>query len=276
MAAVLAGPVNGDTVSTFVNGLPMPHHEHFNDFSWEQIVDVGGDGIVGPGDILEGVFDIESIGMEGGSVGVNRLSTGGSGDAVEATGYFRALVTGKTLLGPNPAAGPWRFDFGPDPLFEDIYGQGAMVAAYEDPNNDFDATQPNIAQLIGTATNGLHLVTLGFTGQRGEGWYALVLTDSIPGAAGFGSSAVGYYQANLNRISSPGLQVQVAQAEPSSFAPGTFTEFSINGNLYGTASGASLPLSDSAEVFFTVVPEPATWALLVLGAACLLFWRRVR
>lgn len=269
LAVLCCSPAAAETVSPFINSLPMPHHEHFNDFSFEHVIDANANQVVDQGDVLEGVFDFESIGMEGGLAGTTRLSTGGATSPVEVTGYFRILVTGKTLLGLNPAVGPWLFDFGPDAVFERTYGPGAMVAAYEDPANDLDASLP-LANLITTATNGTHLVTLGVTGEPGEGWQALVLTDSIPGAAAFGTSAVGFYQANVNRISSPGLAVQVLKAEPSLFAPGTFTEFSLNGQLYGTTSGASLPLSNTTEVFFTVTPEPSTIILLGSGALVLL------
>jgi len=276
VVGMFAASASAETVRPFINGLPVPHNEHFNDFSWERVLDNNLDGLISAGDTLEGVLDFESIGQEAGS-GANRLSVGHPGDPVEVTGYFRLAIQSVTNLG-IPAFPFYAVQLGPDPAFEATYGQGALAVAFEDAANDFSAGLA-IPQLIANATNGTHLVTLAFTGAGGtpvlgEAWVAGAQTNSIALSQAYGSAAFGFYQANVGRILSPGLAnalwtVPITQSQPSPFVPGTFTDFSVNGQLYGSRSGSTLPLSDSAEVFFTV-PEPATLVGLLMGALALL------
>jgi hypothetical protein len=278
ISSLLSSPgANADTIATYINSLPLPHDEHWNDFSWEHIIDQGEEGVIDPGDVLEGVFNFESVGVLGGNG--NRMSVGSSGDNVELTGYFRLKVEG-VGGGAGGLFDPVTLSFGPDPVFEDIFGDGAMAAAFEDPSKDFDASL-DLDDLIDSATNGTHLVTMGLTGSAGEGWAAVVLTDSIGAAASFGSSSFGFYQANLNRIITEGgdnalSAVEISQTQESLFEEDTYTDFSVSGQLYGTASGATLPISNSTDVFFTAVPEPSTLTLLTLSAFGLLAyaWQR--
>lgn len=270
MVCLFAASAHGGTIQLFLSGLGA-QDDSFSDFSWERVIDVDGDTLISANDILEGVFNFESVGVEGGTAGVNRMRIGRS-DPVEATGYFKVKVQSVTPVGGVL----YDIVIAPEPSFESVYGTGAMVAAFEGagPTNNFDATKP-IPQAILDATDGLHLVTLGFTGAPGEGWRAAGATNSILGAQLFGNSAFGFYQASLNTIVTPGmandlLSLPLAKAEPSPFVPGTFTEFTVNGQLKGTKSGSTFPLSNSSDVFFTVIPEPATLVGLLTAALALM------
>ncbi|MHC4176471.1 MAG: PEP-CTERM sorting domain-containing protein [Planctomycetota bacterium] len=276
MVGLSATSAPGGTIKTIIDGLGH-HDEHFSDRSWEQVIDVDGDTFISAGDILEGVFDFESVGREGGVLGADRTSVGRA-DPVAATGHFRLSVVSVTAIGgPVPF---YAIEFAPETTFEDRYGTGAMAVAFEGtgPTNNFDATKP-IPQVILDATDGDHLVTLGFTGAEGESWAAGAYTNSLAEAAGAGSFAFGFFQANVNRIFSPGEQndfwsLEIPKSQ-TNLALGGATEFSLNGQLYGTR-GASFPLSNSADVLFEVVPEPSTLIGLLMGALALAGygWRR--
>jgi len=276
-AALAARPATAEVVE-FIQGLPMPHQEHFNDFSWLQVIDVDQNGQFSVGDVFEGVFNVESIGAHGGDIGDDRMSVGGADDPVEVTGYYKAVVSEIT--------GGWMY-FAPDADFEATYGTGAMVAVYEDAENNFSASHPlepigKELGLIQSATDGDQLFTMGFTGQDGEGWKALEWVPASPteidDASDWATGAWGVYQANLNVIGYSPLDISYEQA--SQFDPGNSTQLSFNGQLWGQAEGATLPLSDSADIFFTVVPEPAGTAilaqLLCLAAGAWTFCRRRR
>ena len=279
MVGLSATSTTGGTIKTIIDGLGH-HDEHFSDRSWERVIDLDGDLHLSAGDILEGVFDFESVGKEGGVLSVDRTSVGRT-DPVEATGYFSLKVQSVTPIGgPVPF---YAIQFGPEITFEQSYGTGAMAVAFEGAGltNNFDASKP-IPQAILDATDGVHLVTLGFTGAAGESWAAGAQTNNLAAAAASGSFAFGFFQANLNRVFSPGpgLQndfwsLQIPKSQPNLVLGGA-TEFSVNGQLYGTRGGSFFPLSNSADVLFEVVPEPSTLVGLLMGALALAgyAWRR--
>jgi hypothetical protein len=264
-------PSDAGTIKPLIDGLGI-HDEHFNDITWERVIDVDNDTFISPGDILEGVFDFESFGKKGGTIGIDRWSVGrAASDTVEATGYFSLQVVSVT-----PSGGLFPFyavQLGPDPGFEATYGQGAMAVAFEDAAKNFNAGLP-VNQVIANAKDGTHLVTVGFTGAGGapgpgEMWGAVAQTNSIA-AAQVPSFAFGFYQANLNRVFSAGFQndlwsLQIPQVQPNALLGG-FTEFSLNGQLYGAGPASTLPVSGSTEVLFTVIPEPSTLVGLLMGA----------
>jgi len=273
----VASAASISATTNFISALPAPHYEHFNDFSWEQyVVDNGpdgtgpADGLLNVGDVLEGIMDIESIGVQAGTVGVDRLGTGDTGE-VEVTAYFRLQVIGTGMNGTDYVT-----VFGPDPGFEATYGNGAMAAFFEDATNNLDVS--TTASGISTATDGIHLMTLGFAGLDGEGWESLTSTDNVITAAQTGpGTSFGSFSANLNQITSPGLandmaDLDISFSKTSFYGNGSPTQFAVNGQLYGAATNTEFPLSNSADTFFQVVPEPSSLVLLTvfggLFAAC--------
>jgi hypothetical protein len=275
VVGLFAASASGGTIKTFIDSLGA-HDEWFNDLSWERVIDSEppGDpdhGVVSPGDILEGVFSFDSIGENATS---NRMFVGPTSDDVELTGYFRLEVTGIQSFGGLF----YKVDLGPNSTFESEYGTGAMAVAFEDDGRNFDPSLPTANQIIATAKDGTHLMTLGFTGSPGEGWAAVAVTNSILGAQAFGNNSFGSYQANLNRLLGEGgelaaLVIPKSQVSPWFSPPAGplySTEFSLNGQLMGSQPGSTFPLSDDTNVFFTVVPEPSTLLGLLMGAFALM------
>lgn len=90
------------------------------------------------GDSLRGSFDMTEV--NSGSANV-----GGTTGVSEWTGVYQVMVTGESsFLNPVTNQTDYVFTFGPDPSFEQTYGQGAMVAMFNDPSNNFaaDYTDP--------------------------------------------------------------------------------------------------------------------------------------
>lgn len=250
------------------------HLEHFNDASFETTsVDNGTVGILDVGDVLTGVFKIDSYGVAGGTIGTNRRITPGGGQP-EVTGVFSARVASKVFTGTD-----YRFTFAPDAAFEATYGTGAMAAMFEDPANNF-VGNASVAASTASANGGLLLAVIGFTGAggtaiAGEGWRATTLVDDLSLAATFGATSFGDYQANLNLVNPADFAaLNITKTQISTFGapPLQVSQFSVNGQLFGdtTDAAGSWNLSDSADIFFRVnaIPEPASviaWSVLGLA-----------
>jgi hypothetical protein len=151
-----------------------------------------------------------------GSVNISQLNSasaniGGTTGVDEFTGVFQVQIV--NIIGAPGAVGT-SYIFGPDPAFEAIYGQGAIVAFFSDGSNnyagDFDdaapatppappddgtpapnTTPPSSAdvsvgpyvtenQFISLATDGQRWATLGWVGP-----------DGIPGTGDDGTPGVG-------------------------------------------------------------------------------------
>jgi hypothetical protein len=278
VVGLFAASANGETIKQFIAGLGV-HPDHFNDFSFERILDNDDSFTISEGDVLEGVFEFESVGLEGGSIASGDRWSVGRGDNREVTGYFRLLVLDPPYLVGTIPFSIYAINLGPDGDFEAEYGEGAMVALFDDDTPDFDPTTTPVSDLFDDAKDGIHLATLGFTGAGGEatggeGWGAAILYSlDIDDAEDAGKSAFGMYQANLTRIETTGLDnelldLEIPESQASPYDTGD-TEFALNGQLYGGVPGATLPISNTIDLFFYVTPEPSTLVGLLMGVLTL-------
>ena len=274
-AVIIAAPAaDASIISAFVGGLG-PHLDHHNDTSHEYLlVDAGDDGIVNKDDVFSGIALFSDVGKDTGPPVTNRLTTNGSG-GFELTAVFQALVTGKS---GNSTDG-FVFTLGPNPAFEALYGTGAMIALFEGSPPDFDATAAGgVLAAIATASDGVLQAVLGITGRGGEGWSSMSTTDDVNGLPAQ-SAGGNSYAANLNLVlggpagnGDYSSDLIIAFSQPSSFAaPGTaFTQFAVSGQFFGGTATPNFPISDSTDIFFETVPEPASvlaW-LGLLASAC--------
>lgn len=252
---------------------------HYNDDSLEHVIGKTA-GSLAIGDVLEGIFTFGSIGVDGGTIGIDRVNAGAGTGNAEVTGYFRTKV-----LDIQGGPGNYLVYFGPDAgsAFTAQYGDGAMAVMYEDTSPDY-FTLGTIAQGIASATDGSLVTAIGFTGAGGtaadgEGWVARPSTLSItPTTLGF---SIGSYFANLNLINQGGSaqfdNISFLNSQGSFFsggeltgAPTTPTQFVIDGQVFSRPTNqipaGGFPIRDSADFRFqanSVVPEPASmlvWA----------------
>lgn len=294
-AAVLAAaaPVNASVSETYIAGLGT-HIDHHNDASVEYLdVDSGTGfntngtpkaiGQVDEGDVFQGMFLVDNIGVLGGTIGTNRLTTDGSVGGIELTGLFRTKVLTKTItpvpLIVSPTGFIYTFTFGPDTgsAFTTSYGAGAMGALFEDAftaATKYNPSAATTAAALATASGGTLQAVIGFAGLLGEGWQSSTITDVIAALPSGASTAINNYAANLNYIGAVGdytaLSIPFAQA--SSFALGSFTQFSVSGQVFGNGgtSAANFPVGDSTDIFFNVtgrvVPEPTSFLVWIVLA----------
>lgn len=253
------------------------HQEHFNDISYEAAIDSNANGLLDNGDVLFGIFKIESIG----DANAPRIPTPSPGQP-EVTGVFAAVVATTTDVGGLGII--FDYTFRPYGAFEGLYGTGAMAALFEG-GSGFNAALTPLSSSITTASDGTLLAVAGFTGAGGtaganEGWSARTFTDSLAAASGYGTSSFGSYQASLN-LTNPAAfaPLHLSKSQVSPFGSG-FTQLSVNGQLYGKQSGipaAGWPLGDSTDIFFEVhpIPEPAS-LLLWTGLAAFAGFRGYR
>ncbi len=251
--AFTAGSVKAGVVGSFVGGLGA-HVEEWNDRSFETVIVGGADGSLDVGDVLFGIAQIESIGDA-----TTRLTTNSSAPT-EVTAIFSAQVTSKVALG----GGFFLFEFDPFAGFEAVWGDGAMAAFFEDTPPDFSELG-TLAASVATAADGLHLLTIGFAGEAGEAWTATANDDT--------AAALGSFFASLNRIISPGFAndlagLDIAVSQASILGGGLLTQFFLSGQVFDNRdsnSNTTWPIRDSADLFFEIVPEPASivaWGLL--------------
>lgn len=136
----------------------------FEDDNLEYIsFDANNDNKLDVGDRLRGVVEFTQVfGVFGG--GPTPLGS------PELTALFELQVTSKTATG---ASGVFNYTFGASAGFQAIYGAGAAVAVFEDMSDDLQVVGTpcaSIAACEAAATNGTHVLTLGF-GDVDDIWF---------------------------------------------------------------------------------------------------------
>jgi hypothetical protein len=234
--------------------------DHHNDSSVEYLsTDLNGNHMAEAGDVFTGMFIVETVGDNSGTIGAGtRLTTNGA-LGYEITGIFSTQIISVTPNGSN-----FDYVFGPDPTFEATYGTGAMAALFFDSTPDYNPNLATAPLSLATASNGTLQASVGFAGLPGEGWTASTTTQDVtalpPGISANGNN----YAANLNYIGVLGdyfADLDIAFAQPSAFTPGAFTQFSVNGQVFGNGSSTPFPVGDSTDIFFQTngaVPEAAS------------------
>jgi hypothetical protein len=140
----------------------------FSDDSAELLIDRDGDGVLGEGDSLRGIFSIGNIRGSGAA-----LPLGTGTNTNELTGLFQTKVISKVQIAPDT----YNFTFG----FDSAFGKGAGVVGvwYDDPTNDFRRALCGVsntaAECEATATNGSVWGTMGIAG--GGFWSAIGAPD---------------------------------------------------------------------------------------------------
>lgn len=278
LSLAFAGAAQADTVaSQFFYGF-----QQLSDNSAEyQSFDANGDGLLGVGDILRGIFTIETI-EQGGST--NQLGDGIAHN--ELTGIFEAVVAHYAVNLPSPFTTNHYYTFAPSAAFEAIYGAGAMIATFDDPAQDY--TRIGCATVAGceaSATGGTPFMVLGFADPLRNFWVADTKSNDIsvigavpaPGNGGLFNTGLdilsqGPASAGLIFNDVACLGYATVEAVPGVFAqiPTGVRAVDVcgSGSLLGTG-GVNTPYDSFNNVDFTVnverVPEPATLGLLGLG-----------
>jgi hypothetical protein len=260
MMSLAAQAQAGTVASQFFDGF-----QQLSDNSAEyQSFDANHDGLLGVGDILSGIFTIETI--EKFPFPVRYL--GGVSGNHELTGVFEAVVTSHISFG-----GMHFYQFGPSAAFELAYGAGAMVATFDDAANDYSRIGAGgVAALMATASGGIPFLTLGVSGPENF-WNATAFTDNIH-SIGFipAPGNGGLFNAGLNILSQGPAAAGLLFNKVDCFNTTSLNIVQVDvcgsGSLLGKG-GVTSPFDSFDNVDFTVnvarVPEPATLGLLGVG-----------
>lgn len=279
----------GSVASQFFSGF-----QQLSDNSAEvQSFDGNNNGLLDAGDILSGIFTIETI-EKGGTT--HAIGAGTSHN--EMTGLFEAMVTSvvptQTYFdGTSWLAVPgshYLYTFAPTAAFQATYGVGAMIATFDDPAKDYTRIGcATVAGCMATASGGTPFMVLGFE-NASNFWVADAVTNNIQtiGAVAAPGNG-GTFNAGLNILSQgPAASSLVFNSVPcvlqatvptfgipgvmQSYAQVPVANVSVDvcgsGSLLGTG-GVNTPFNSFDNVDFTVdasqIPEPATLGLLGAG-----------
>jgi hypothetical protein len=285
----------------------------FEDNDYGLVID-NGDGVLGAGDLIIGIIQIQAVtaGLSsvGGTTGIRDVTPGtgtniGSGTNFnELTAVFGAEITssspytssGKSVWSLKAISGSITF---PKAVFTSLAADwvytfntaGNMVDLYEDSGKDFNATKPN------TAGNGTFVGGLGMTdtatsdpdygsNSKGEFWFVEDNdTDPLPDTFQLNLSLVDYL-ALVN--GSPGLfgygvyknDISADSGTGNAFVPGSSLNFGLGVEMFADGifkaggSGWSFTSDGDFKVLFAPLPTAIWPAMLLLGALGLV--RRAR
>ena len=231
----------------------------FEDLSVETITSGDGDNLLEDGETLTGYAYIDNL-----IVGGNTLALGGSNSAVIAK--FTSTVASSSVV---PFVGVVYTFSDPTVSFYEILDGDA---------NGIDQTTllgASIADIETGIAEGTNILTLGFTGDTGEGWLAIANTDDLTATALDVS-----FRANLSVLSStlPVIFSDNSRTQGvGALGDGSGTEGFLTGRAFPNAvSNPELPVQDDADLFVTVtvIPEPVTAGLGLIGLGALALRRR--
>lgn len=280
----------------------------FIDDSAETLEDRDGDGFLGVGDSLYGMFLITRISNSGGNtlIGNGTLNN-------EFTGVFANRVQSFTLAGVpgNDADGSCTnatctgvgdeltgdeilsYVFEPDPAFEALVGLPAntfqddtMLAFFEDAGQNYNQLlQAN----IGTATDGTLRIEAGLPGtDPDEQWIATGSSDPLAGDTFSTSTVLATFNVNLSIIADNFggdflTDVPIAGSGTGAVGADGLIDLSFSGNVSGTGVncdvngenctstefGTDWPLNNATSIRVSYIPEPGTLGMLSIGLLAL-------
>jgi len=254
-----------------------------------QGLDTNSNGFLDVGDTLRGTLDWGTLEDLSGAGGTRQFS---SGTNSELSGIFEIEVHSRAFVsaGVDTIAGTgddiYNFVFKPyAPFATEVSAPvGTMIAFFEDPfPGDYDRTNPSIAAIEGTATNGTLIWAAGFGGDGGganpngsgavgdELWNAVAAAqDPSLGSTVPQGTAIGSFNIQLSDLleNFVGVDfVQVAAGQSTGVGDGLIDN-NGSGGLSGTSGSTSgYDIFDDVNVVkrAVAVPEPASLALLGIG-----------
>lgn len=254
-----AGAAQAGTVaSQFFTGF-----QQLSDNSAEyQSTDLNGDGLLGLGDTLSGIFTIETIEQS-----PTTHQIGAASGNNELTGIFSAVVSSYFLFGTQHL-----YTFAPSAAFEALYGTGAMIATFDDPANNYSRVgATTIATLTATATGGTPFLVLGFADTARNKWDAITASNNISVIGSLPAPGIGgFFNAGLDILTQGPAAAGLIFNDVPCMGPTGITTVDVCGSGSLLAKGGvTTPFQSFNNVDFTVnvsrVPEPATLGLLGLG-----------
>jgi len=287
---LVAGPAAAKTVNGVIfDEAPGPYPQGpvlLEDNDKTYIMDVNQNGLLDNGDVLRGMFEVQSIRGPGSGGTPIGFATNN-----ELTGIYDIQVAFTWAPGapgnPNPADFTWAF--GPDLGFGGYPGDpagiipGAMVAMFDDSAQDYQddmAVAGNEENLIGTAgdrvigpgpgggaasATALLWAQFGMVGNAAEVWWTKAPTNVIAAVSAgpaegtlAGPSATGGLQLSL--IPSGGLADQILWPNPSGVeldgSLGIFGKDTDSGTPGVQPAFTNFDVSSDNDLTITVVPLP--------------------